>query len=40
MDVSGLEARSALGGAGRRAVDPRMLSALLIYCYSGGSGRR
>jgi transposase len=36
LDVSGLEARYALGGAGRRAFDPRMLLALLIYCYSGG----
>jgi hypothetical protein len=36
LDVSSLEARYALGGAGRRAFDPRMLLALLIYCYSGG----
>jgi transposase len=36
LDVSGLEARYALGGAGRRAFDPRMLLTLLIYCYSGG----
>jgi transposase len=36
LDVSGLEARYALGGAGRRAFDPRMLLTLLIYSYSGG----
>ena len=36
LGVSGLEARYELGGGGRRAFDPRMLLALLIYCYSGG----
>jgi transposase len=36
LDVSGLEARYALGGAGRRAFDPRVLLTLLIYSYSGG----
>lgn len=36
LDVSGLEARYALGGAGRQAYDPRMLLALLIYRYSTG----
>jgi transposase len=36
LDVSGLEARYALGGAGRQAYDPRMLLALLIYAYSAG----
>lgn len=36
LDISGLEARYALGGAGRQAYDPRMLLALLIYAYSGG----
>ncbi|HEV3294911.1 MAG TPA: transposase [Streptosporangiaceae bacterium] len=36
LDISGLEARYALGGAGRAAYDPRMLLALLIYAYSDG----
>jgi transposase len=36
LDLRGLEARYALGGAGRQAYDPRMLLALLIYCYSVG----
>ena len=36
LDISGLEARYALGGAGRQAYDPRMLLALLIYAYSDG----
>ena len=36
LDISDLEARYALGGAGRQAYDPRMLLALLIYAYSDG----
>ncbi|MFB9840023.1 transposase [Actinoallomurus acaciae] len=36
MDVTELEARYAQGGPGRRAYDPRMLLALLIYAYSAG----
>ena len=36
LDISGLEARYALGGVGRAAYDPRMLLALLIYAYSDG----
>jgi transposase len=36
LDVAGLEARYAQGGPGRRAYDPRMLLALLIYAYSAG----
>jgi transposase len=36
LDMSGLEGRYALGGAGRAAYDPRMLLALLIYAYSDG----
>ncbi|GAX57923.1 transposase [Streptomyces olivochromogenes] len=36
LDISGLEARYSLGGAGRRAYDPRMLLALLIYAYADG----
>ena len=36
LDISALEARYALGGAGRQAYDPRMLLALLIYAYSDG----
>jgi transposase len=36
LDISGLEAKYALGGAGRAAYDPRMLLALLIYAYSDG----
>jgi transposase len=36
LDISDLEARYALGGAGRQAYDPRILLALLIYAYSDG----
>lgn len=36
LDVTALEARYAQGGPGRRAFDPRMLLALLIYAYSAG----
>lgn len=36
LDLSGLEARYAQGGPGRRAFDPRMLLSLLIYAYSDG----
>ncbi|GAB3976690.1 hypothetical protein GCM10029978_116260 [Actinoallomurus acanthiterrae] len=36
LDVAELEARYAQGGPGRRAYDPRMLLALLIYAYSAG----
>ncbi|MFD8079206.1 transposase [Streptomyces sp. NPDC059718] len=36
LDISGLEARYSLGGVGRRAYDPRMLLALLIYAYADG----
>ena len=36
LDLSGVEARYALGGAGRRAWDPRMMLALLIYSYADG----
>ncbi|MEW2574283.1 transposase [Streptomyces sp. NPDC047070] len=36
LDLSGLEARYALGGVGRRAYDPRMMLALLIYAYADG----
>jgi len=42
LDLSRLRARYALGGVGRRAYDPRMLLALLIYAYADGirSSRR
>jgi transposase len=36
LDITELEARYAQGGPGRRAYDPRMLLALLIYAYSAG----
>lgn len=36
LDLSGIEARYALGGVGRRAWDPRMMLALLIYAYADG----
>ncbi|MFV2179632.1 transposase, partial [Actinomadura sp. LOL_011] len=36
LDVTELEARYAQSGPGRRAYDPRMLLALLIYAYSAG----
>ncbi len=35
MGISGLEARYALGGAGRSAYDPRILLALLILALLG-----
>ncbi|MGW2161608.1 transposase [Nonomuraea sp. NPDC001699] len=36
LDVAALEARYVQSGPGRRAYDPRMLLALLIYAYSAG----
>lgn len=36
LDVTALEARHVQSGPGRRAYDPRMLLALLIYAYSAG----
>ncbi|MGW2940017.1 transposase [Streptomyces sp. NPDC001156] len=36
LDLSGLEKRYSLGGVGRRAYDPRMMLALLIYAYADG----
>ncbi|WP_404820447.1 transposase [Streptomyces malaysiensis] len=36
LDLSRIESRCALGGAGRRAYDPRMMLALLIYAYADG----
>jgi transposase len=36
LDLSGLRSRYALGGVGRRAYDPEMLLALLIYAYADG----
>ena len=36
LDLRGLRARYALGGVGRRAYDPCMLLALLIYAYADG----
>jgi transposase len=36
LDLRGLQARYALGGVGRRAFDPGMLLALMIYAYADG----
>ncbi|MFD0509971.1 transposase [Streptomyces sp. NBC_00371] len=36
LDLSTIESRYALGGTGRRAYDPRMMLALLIYAYADG----
>ncbi|MFC9331647.1 transposase [Kitasatospora sp. NPDC057015] len=36
LDLRRLEARYVLGGVGRRAYDPRMMLALLIYAYADG----
>ncbi|MFJ5036139.1 transposase [Streptomyces sp. NPDC088560] len=36
LDLRSLETRYSLGGVGRRAYDPRMMLALLIYAYADG----
>ncbi|MFJ5219595.1 transposase [Streptomyces sp. NPDC088354] len=36
LDLTRIESRYALGGTGRRAYDPRMMLALLIYAYADG----
>ena len=42
LDLSSIESRYRLGSTGRRAYDPAMLTALLVYAYCCGerSSRR